>query len=80
MGVLGQFEGIVGSDSDGSWNHVGKTHQKCLLHYFRDMYTARHEKNGQSGRVISTCSSWMLYGILKDAIATRGHGSDWGRG
>ena len=72
MGVLGQFEGIVGSDSDGSWNHVGKTHQKCLLHYFRDMYRTT-EKNDSSEFNLFFME---LYGILKDAIATRGHGSD----
>ena len=72
MGVLGQFEGIVGSDSDGSWNHVGKTHQKCLLHYFRDMYRTT-EKNDSSEFNLFFME---LYGILKDAIATRGHGFD----
>ena len=72
VGGLGQFEGIVGSDSDGSWNHVGKAHQKCLLHYFRDMYRTA-ERNGSSEFNLFFME---LYGILKDAIATRGHGSD----
>ena len=72
MGVLGQFEGIVGSDSDGSWNHVGKAHQKCLLHYFRDMYRTT-EKNDSSEFNLFFME---LYGVLKDAIATKGHGSD----
>ena len=71
-GVLGQFEGIVGSDSDGFWSHVSKTHQKCLLHYFRDMYRTT-EKN-DSGEF--NLFFMELYGILKDTIVTRGHGSD----
>ena len=63
--MLGQeYDGIVLSDSHGSWNHVGGRHQKCLLHYFRDMY-----------RTLDTNSSsefslffMELYCILKDAI------------
>ena len=72
MRVLEQFKGIVGSDSDGSWNHVGTMHRKCLLHYFWDMYRTT-EKNGGSEFSLLFME---LYGILKDAIATGGHGSD----
>ena len=45
MRILEQFKGIVGSDSDGSWN-LGTAHQKCLLHYFRDMYRTTKENKG----------------------------------
>ena len=72
MRVLEQFKGIVGSDSDGSWNHVGTAHQKCLLHYFRDMCRTT-EKNGGSEFSLLFME---LYDILKEAIATGGHGSD----
>ena len=72
MAVLEDFKGIVGSDSDGSWNHVGTMHQKCLLHYFRDMYRTA-EKNVSSEFNLFFME---LYGILKDAIATRGYGSE----
>ena len=40
MRKLEQFKGIeLGKIrlQYGSWNHVGTAHQKCLLHYFRDM-------------------------------------------
>ena len=36
--MLVEFDGIVGSDSYSAWNGVGSNHQKCLLHYFRDLY------------------------------------------
>ena len=72
MRVVEQFKGIVGSDSDGSWNHVGTVHQKCLLHYFRDMYRTT-EKNGGSEFSLLIME---LYDILKDTIAIGGHGSD----
>ena len=66
--VLGGYGGTVISDSLGAWNHVGGRHQKCLLHYFRDMYGTL-EKNG--------CSAFSLffdrlYWILKDAISAAG--------
>ena len=47
-------------------------HQKCLLHYFRDMYRTA-EKNVSSEFNLFFME---LYGILKDAIATRGYGSE----
>ena len=47
-------------------------HQKCLLYYFRDMYCTT-EKNGGSEFSLLFME---LYDILKDIIATGGHGSD----
>ena len=35
--MLPGYEGGVGSDSWGAWNHVGKWHQKCHLHYKTDL-------------------------------------------
>ena len=72
MRVLEQFKGIVGSDSAGCWNHVGTMHQKCLLHYFRDMYRT----TGDNGSSEFSLLFMELYNILKDAIATVGHESD----
>ena len=72
MRILEQFKGIVGSDSAGCWNHVGTMHQKCLLHYFRDMY----HTTGDNGSSEFSLLFMELYNILKDAIATVGHESD----
>ena len=65
MAVLGGYGGTILSDSHGAWNHVGSRHQKCLLHYFRDMYRTL-EKNG--GSEFSLFFN-RLYWILKDAIS-----------
>ena len=65
IGVLGGYGGTVLSDFHGAWNHVGERHQKCLLHYFRDMYKTL-EKNGSSE---FSLSFYGLHCILKDAIA-----------
>ncbi|MEM3242924.1 MAG: transposase, partial [Conexivisphaerales archaeon] len=36
--VLGNdYKGIVISDSWSAWNHVGKAHQHCLVHYLREI-------------------------------------------
>ncbi|MEM3197239.1 MAG: transposase [Conexivisphaerales archaeon] len=36
--VLGKdYKGIVISDSWSAWNHVGKAHQRCLVHYLREI-------------------------------------------
>ena len=32
-----EYEGVVGSDSRGAWNHTGGKHQKCHIHYIRDI-------------------------------------------
>ena len=32
-----EYEGVVGSDSWGAWNHTGRKHQKCHIHYIRDI-------------------------------------------
>ena len=32
-----EYEGVVGSDSWGAWNHSGGMHQKCHIHYVRDI-------------------------------------------
>ena len=32
-----EYEGVVGSDSWGAWNHTGGRHQKCHVHYIRSI-------------------------------------------
>ncbi len=65
QGMLGQeYDGIMLSDSHGSWNHVGGRHQKCLLHYFRDMYRTLDTNNGSEFSLFFM----ELYCILKDAM------------
>ncbi len=67
MDVLKGFTGIIVSDSWGPWNYVGSKHQKCLLHYLRDMYrTLEKNKSKKFVRFFRT-----LYKILKDAIEPR---------
>ena len=62
--LMAAFDGIVSSDSYSVWNRIGGKHQKCLLHYFRDMYLTL-DKNGSAeyGTLF-----YRLRGILKDAI------------
>lgn len=35
MSVLDGYDGNITSDSYSAWNHVGRTHQKCHVHYIR---------------------------------------------
>ena len=63
--VLGRYGGTILSDSHGAWNHVEGRHQKCLLHYFRDMYKTL-ERNGSSEFSLFFN---RLYWILKDTIS-----------
>ena len=65
--LLAEFKGIMGSDSHGAWNHVGALHQKCLLHYMRNMYQTLEKNHGSEFATFFT----MLYCILKDAIALK---------
>ena len=58
------FEGITVSDSHSSWNDVGSERQKCLLHYFRDMYRTLKENDGPEFKSFFK----RLHSILKDAI------------
>ena len=32
-----EYEGVIGSDSWGAWNHTGGKHQKCHVHYIRNI-------------------------------------------
>ena len=70
LSILEEFDGIVVSDSFGAWNCIGGMQQKCLLHYFRDMYRTKEKNTSpEFSRFFST-----LYHILKDAIGRKkGH-------
>ena len=35
--VLGDYRGIVTSDSWGAWNYIGARWQRCLVHYLREL-------------------------------------------
>ena len=43
--VLGDYSGCIASDSYGAWNHVGTVHQKCLVHYMRELVDTLQYKN-----------------------------------
>ena len=32
-----EYEVVVGSDSQSAWNHTGEKHQKCHMHYIRNI-------------------------------------------
>ena len=63
--ILHKFSGIMLSDSYSAWNDVGSSHQKCLLHYFRDMYRTLEKNDSEEFRQFFDA----LYGVLKEAIA-----------
>ena len=48
---LKDFSGTILSDSYPAWNHIGKEHQKCLIHYFRDLYNTRDRNKSSEFRV-----------------------------
>ena len=62
--VLEAFDGIAIGDSHASWNDVGCECQRCLLHYFRDMY--RTLKKNKSPEFMTLFD--RLYAVLKSAI------------
>ena len=65
--VLGDYGGTVISDSWPAWNHVGKGHQRCLVHYLREMEDTMKYKN--PGREFASFAK-KFRRILRDAIRT----------
>ncbi len=61
--LMASFGGIATSDSYSPWNRIGCMHQKCLLHYFRDMYLTLENPGAKFGTMFC-----RLRDILKDAI------------
>jgi transposase len=65
--VLGDYGGTVISDSWPAWNHVGGKHQRCLVHYLRELEdTARYKSPGAEFAPFAK----KLRRILSDAIRT----------
>jgi len=66
--VLGRdYPGTVISDSFSAWNHVGKRHQRCLVHYLREIAdTIKYKSPGQE--FVSFAKK--LRRVFKDAIRT----------
>lgn len=63
--VLSGYAGTVTSDSWPAWNHVGGSHQRCLVHYLREMDdTIRYKNPGKEFYAFGK----RLRRILKDAI------------
>ena len=62
--IPAEFDGIVGSDSYSAWNDVGSNHQKCLLHYFRDLYRTLDKNRTNEFKALFD----EMHGILKGAI------------
>ena len=62
--ILEWLEGIVIGDSHPAWNDVGSEKQRCLLHYFKDMYETLADNN--SAEFASMFNK--LHAILKSAI------------
>ena len=63
--ILKEFQGILLSDSHSGWYTVGSEQQKCLLHYFRNMYTTLAKNKSDEFREYFDA----LHGVLKKAIA-----------
>lgn len=63
--VLSGYAGIVTSDSWPAWNHVGGSHQRCLVHYLREIQdTIRYKNPGKAFHPFGK----KLRRILGDAI------------
>jgi len=69
--VLDGFEGIIIGDSHPAWNDAGDRVQRCLLHYFRNMYlTLKNNKSAEFASFFaelhkilkSSIKSWITYG------------------
>ena len=62
--VLGDYGGNITSDSWSPWNRVGKTHQKCHVHYER--WIAERLEYGRPGKQFKRFAS-TLKRILRDS-------------
>ena len=63
--VLGDYRGLVISDSWGAWNHIGERWQRCLVHYLRELKdTMKYKSPGAEFAPFAK----KLRRILRDAI------------
>jgi transposase len=64
--VLGEYRGIVVSDSWSAWNHIGVRWQRCLVHYLRELEdTIKYKSPGKDFFPFRK----KLRRILRDAIS-----------
>ena len=63
--ILRDFDGIMVSDSHPIWSGVGGSHQRCLFHYFREMYLTLKENDSEEYKPFFN----HLHKILKDTIS-----------
>ena len=71
--MLPHFPGIVISDSWPPWNHVGSKHQKCHLHYKRELERTLKENNNPEFQAFAA----KLLQILWDShYSKKGHNTD----
>ena len=63
--ILGDYRGIVTSDSWGAWNYIGEKWQRCLVHYLRELKeTMKYKSPGPEFAPFAK----KLKRILRDAI------------
>ena len=63
--VLGDYRGLVVSDSWGAWNHIGIRWQRCLVHYLRELEdTLKYKSPGEDFLLFRK----KLRRMLRDAI------------
>ena len=63
--ILGDYRGIITSDSWGAWNHIGVKWQRCLVHYLRELKdTMKYKSPGADFAPFAK----KLKRILRDAI------------
>jgi transposase len=67
--VLGDYRGLVISDSWGAWNHIGARWQRCLVHYLRELEnTLKYKSPGEDFLPFRK----KLRRMLRDAIRMAG--------
>ena len=74
-----EYEGVIGSDSWGTWNYTGGKHQKCHVHYIRNIKetnlyhspSADYKKHAQTFRRILEDSHITAAPGGKKALATK---------
>ena len=63
--ILGDYRGIVTSDSWGAWNYIGEKWQRCLVHYLRELKeTMKYKSPGADFFPFAK----KLKRVLRDAI------------
>ena len=59
--MLPEYEGMVTSDSHAPWNHVGREHQKCHLHYRRELKKTMQENKNPEFQAFAARLNQMLW-------------------